>query len=269
MSEFQPLYTSESCNAAFQLRWSLAVFPKQPLPPQDLWLPQLAAATERDQVRILEVHVDQASTQFLVSTHPAIHPPAIVKSVKGRLMHSLRPLADITLKRNFRLSSVGEANANTVEDYVAKQLEHHPLASDRSQQKLEQLQRSFSDVNLCQPVNSAHGQYVIGLHLVLVHAERWRTVELTFLERTQQAVLAIAARKNHSLSRVGILPDHLHLTLRPHYEHSPAEVALWYMNNIAYWHGQVRIWMDSYYVGTIGPYDMQAIRSHVAGDASD
>lgn len=102
-----------------------------------------------------------------------------------------------------------------------------------------------------------------------MHAERWRTVELTFLERTQQAVLATAAEKNDSLSRVGILPDHVHLTLRPHYERSPAEVALSYMNNIADWHGQVRMWMDSYYIGTIGPYDLQAIRSRVAGDKSD
>jgi len=158
MCEFRPLYTSESCNGAFQLRWSLAIFPNQPLPPQYLWLPQLTTATERDQVRILEAHIDQASTQFLLSTPPSVHPPAIVKSVKGRLVHSLRPLANITLKRNFRLSSVGESNANTVEDYVAKQLEHHPLASDRSQRKLEQLQRSFADVDLCRPINSAHGQ---------------------------------------------------------------------------------------------------------------
>ena len=32
------------------------------------------------------------------------------------------------------------------------------------------------------------------------------------------------------------------------------------MNQVAAAHGGLRFWMDSFYVGTIGPYDMRAVR---------
>ena len=50
----EPLYTPASVKAAYQLRWSLAVFAKSPLPPAETWLPDLKQVTERDGVRILE-----------------------------------------------------------------------------------------------------------------------------------------------------------------------------------------------------------------------
>src|SRR6185312_15361463 len=88
----EPLYTPSRVKPAYQLRWSLALFAKSQLPPVESWLPDLKEAVERDTVRILEVQSRPSNVwQFYLSTQPQIVPPQIVKSVKGRLQHSLRP----------------------------------------------------------------------------------------------------------------------------------------------------------------------------------
>ena len=56
------------------------------------------------------------------------------------------------------------------------------------------------------------------------------------------------------------MPDHLHLALRGNIEQSPEEIALAMMNNLAYGFGQNPIWQSSYYAGTFGDYDMDAVR---------
>ena len=185
----------------------------------------------------------------------------ILKSVKGRLQHLLRPQMRLAWRRNFRLTSVGDANIATVENYVAKQLDHHPLASAKSQQNLADYQWQDPAIDLAQPVFSSHGQFVLALHLVFVHSERWRNVSSDFVQKTQRAILQTATKKGQQISRLSILADHVHFTLRFGYDSSPEEVALSYMNNVSYRHGMLRIWMDSFYVGSIGPYDMNAVRS--------
>jgi REP element-mobilizing transposase RayT len=256
----QPLYIPGSCNAAYQLRWSLALFPSQRMPPCDEWLEPLRLATERDDVRILEYHELTNSVVFLLSTVPATKPPAIVKSVKGRLTHALRDICTIDFRRNFRLTAVGDAKSAEVENYVARQLDHHRLASHVNQDVMREFTIRFDDVDLRSPVNSSHGQYVLALHVVLVHAARWRTAERAFLLRTQNAILTTARKKMHRISRLSLLPDHLHFTLKFTYEMSPQDVVLPYMKNIAFLHGMSPVLMESYYAGTIGPYDMNAVR---------
>ena len=41
---------------------------------------------------------------------------------------------------------------------------------------------------------------------------------------------------------------------------SPEEIALAYMNNLAFAHGMRPVYQFGYYVGTFGEYDMAAVR---------
>ncbi len=258
--KLDPIYTPSNCKAAYQLRWSLALFPRQPLPKKEIWLKRLNEVSEPDQIRVLEHTRRENGTELLlVSTAPCVAPPAIVRSIKGRLQHLLRAEHPITWQRNFRLSSVGDASAERVEQYVAKQLSHHPLADPRTAEAMLQFQRQF-DTDITKVTNSAHGQYTVAIHLVLVHAERWRTAEPDFLRTTREAMLAVSQKKQHRLSRLAILPDHVHLTMAVDYVSSPETIALSYMNNVSYRHGMLPMWMNGFYVGTIGRYDMGAVR---------
>ncbi|WP_342190349.1 hypothetical protein Pla52nx_001249 [Stieleria varia] len=98
---------------------------------------------------------------------------------------------------------------------------------------------------------------------MLVHAERWRTAQPDFLRVTRDAILGAARKKHHRVARLALLPDHVHFTLAMDYESSPEQIALSYMNNVAFRHGMLHLWMNSFYVGTIGRYDMDAVRRSV------
>ena len=144
---------------------------------------------------------------------------------------------------------------------MAGQLGHHRMADERVDRMLAEFQIAFQDVNLSQPQRSAHGEYLYHLHIVLVHAERWNEVRRDRLQTTSDMIVRCARVKGHSLSRLAVLADHIHLTLGMPYEIAPGDAALSYMNNIAFAHGMMRLFSSSYYVGTFGEYDMNAVRS--------
>jgi len=139
-------------------------------------------------------------------------------------------------------------------------LAHRRSSFTTAPAKFESIQYEDRSVDLTVPVNSAHGQYLIALHIVLVHAERFRIGDLKFLGLTKDSILRHAAENQHRISRLAILPDHVHFTLGVGYDQSACEIVLSYMNQVAAAHGGLKLWMDSIYVGTIGPYDMGAVR---------
>jgi len=253
--------TSHTCAPAYQLRWSLALFAQGDLPPAENWCESLVSATETDDVRVLERCFKPPNVWlFLLSTKPSVAPPKIIWSVKGRLQNLIRKTHPKAFRRNFSLTSIGDAKRETVETYVAGQLGHHRMADERVQDRLAQFPLTFPDVDLSQPVFSAHGQYVYNLHLVLVHQDRWCEVREDVLAATRDMILRVARGKKHRLSRVSQFADHLHLTIGCPYEASPEQVALAYLNNLAYAHGMAEVYRHGYYVGTFGEYDMGAVR---------
>ncbi len=261
----EPLYTPANVKPAYQLRWSLALFGKAQMPPSDSWLPGLKEVVERDGVRILEVQPQPRNVwQFYLSTQPHVAPPQIVKSVKGRLQHLLRPTNPDAFQRNFSLTAVGDARRKIVENYVVSQLGHHHMADPRVQATLERYQLRFPEVDLAERQLSSHGIYVYSLHLVLVHEGRWREVRDGQLDKTRDIALRAARQKDHRVSRLSLLSDHVHLVSGIPFHLSPQDVALSYMNNIAFAHDMQAVFCSSYYVGTVGEYDTGAIWTSLA-----
>ena len=76
------------------------------------------------------------------------------------------------------------------------------------------------------------------------------------LLRVREMIVKSAAKRGHLLSTGGIVADHIHLTLGCNVEESPADVALSYMNNLAYACGMKRVFAFGFYVGTCGEYDL-------------
>ena len=256
----EPIYTPDNCRVSFRLTWSLAVFWRSSMPEPE-WLDELTAATEKDGVRILNHQPSDGDvSQFLLSTTPNVSPSAAIRSVKGRLQALVRPRRPRALSRNYFIHSIGTAKREVVEAYVADQLGHHRMAHPQAQRLLGRHQISRQEIDLGQVRHSAHGRFVYNLHLVLVNDGRWREIREERLARTNRALVAAGAKKGHLLSRVGVFADHLHLTLGCDVSESPEEVALGYMNNLAYAHGMRRVYQFGYYVGTFGQYDLGAVR---------
>ena len=80
------------------------------------------------------------------------------------------------------------------------------------------------------------------------------------LAKVRQMVIRAAETKQHRLSHLAILPDHLHLLLGIRLEESPLSVGLSYLNNIAYVYGMQPILQHGFFVGTFGEYNLSAIQ---------
>lgn len=256
MSSPAPIYTAENSKAAYQLNWSLALFWRAPI--QDAnWLTDLKATTEPDGVRILEHRfVKSDVSQFLLSTRPDVAPKRQVWSVKGRLQHLVQSTRPKAFQRNYGLRTLGSTSRDVIEHYVREQVAHHPPADPRVRAMLDALQVDNQHVDLSTPCRTTHAIYWYNLHVCFVSDGRCREIRRETLAAIRAMILRAAEKKQHRLSRAAILPDHVHLTLGCNVDESPGEVALSYMNNLAYACGSKRIFAPGYYVGTFGEYDL-------------
>ena len=256
----EPLYTAENVTPAYQLNWGLTVFWRQSPIADHEWLDDLQAATEHDGVRILKHRfITRNTSQFFVSTKPHVAPSEMIRSIKGRLQHLIRSREPKAFQRNYAVRSIGATTRSVAEEYVAKQTAHHPMADPRVQELLVQYQKSFPEVDLSLPVFSAHGEYWYVLHLVVVNDGRWMEIRASSLDSISRMIERVAAVYKFRLSRVGLLPDHFHLTLGCPIDQSPESIALRFLNNCAYALGMKTVFQFGYYAGTIGEYDQGAV----------
>jgi REP element-mobilizing transposase RayT len=115
-------------------------------------------------------------------------------------------------------------------------------------------------VDLSQPTESNSGRYWYNLHLVLVVRERYRIGEAATLAKIRDTAFQVCRKKGYAASTVAVLPDHLHLAIRGNVAQSPEDIALSFLNNLAYVLGQRPWWEAGYYAGTFGEYGMGAVR---------
>jgi REP element-mobilizing transposase RayT len=142
---------------------------------------------------------------------------------------------------------------------ISQFLVSHPMADPRIQSRFERYQVSNPAIDLSQPRQSGSGIYWYNLHLVFVHAERFCDVREESLDAVQRMILAVSAKHGYLLSRAGIVADHVHLTASCPPDQSPVEVALRYMNNIAYTYAMKPVFAFGFYAGTFGEYDLNVI----------
>jgi len=264
MAVLEPIYTAENCKPAYQLFWSLALFWHAPAPDAAAWLTTLKEAVEPDGVRILEHHQRSPKvSQFLLSNKCTVTPAQVMRSVKGRLQYLVRRDQPKAFQRNYSLKSVGEVRRQAIEKYVRSQLNHHAMADEKVQQALAAFQVPGTGVDLGQVRRSSHGEFIYNLHAVFVHDGRWHEIRPEVLESIRGMILRAGAKKRYSLSTIGLLSDHIHMTLGCSLTESPLEVALGYLNNLAYVQGMKRVYQYGFYVGTFGEYDLGAIRKYI------
>src|SRR5690606_23719106 len=122
------------------------------LPDRDKWFSALQTATEPDGIRLLDhsATVSNQQHQFFISTKPEVKVSDIPRLVKGRLQYLLSEVSPRICSRNYSLQSVGEANGETLRQYVARQPDRHRMADDRVQQLLESLQFDDPKIDLSQ-----------------------------------------------------------------------------------------------------------------------
>lgn len=260
-----PLYTLENVrNPAYQLRYSWTCWPSQlplPSPPDDEALKQLKEYWETDGIRVLEHRWTTERIQFTVSTRPHVAPVFLAARMKGRLQHALRQAgAPIDFSRKLSLRSLGDARSDAVERYIRNQVGAAQFVDSRTRDSLASLLIENHDVDLSVPTVTRSGRYWYNLHVVFVTEGRLGNFHLGCLERIRDGCRRIAEKKGHRISVGSVMPDHVHLALRGNVEQSPQDIALAYLNNLAYLLGSKPVWQYGFYAGTFGQYTMRSVR---------
>jgi REP element-mobilizing transposase RayT len=162
-------------------------------------------------------------------------------------------------RRNYSLRSIGSTRRAKLLEYLAGQLEHHPMADPHVDGRLRAYQIHQPEFDLSQPQATSHARYWYNLHIVLVHEDRLMELSDEALTCIRRMILAASAAKGHRLSRAAILSDHVHLALGCKLEESPEDVVLGYLNNLAFARGMKAVFRFSYFVGTFSEYDLGVI----------
>ncbi len=194
-----------------------------------------------------------------MSTQPHVVPINIPARVKGRLQYLIRGQTPKAFDRNYTLRSIGSTKRDKLEAYIETQPEHHPMADPRVQARLADYQIVRPDVDLSKARHTTHGKYWCNLHVVFKNDGRWREIRDDVLRSQRDMLLRVSRSKGDLLSRAGIVPDHVHLTLGCHLEETPLDIALGYMNNLAYAQGMRPVFRFSSFAGTFGEYDLGAV----------
>jgi len=214
----------------------------------------------KDNLRILDFLQPKPNVvQFYLSSQPQTSPSEIIRSVKGRWQHLSRQTDPFEFRRNYRITSVGDAKCEVLNTYVAKQSAKHPMADSRAQAVLETLQYHDPTIDPKAVRRSSYGEYIHSLQIVIESDSGWHEIRQEVLAAYQRSIIAGCRRHDWRLSRIGLLSNHLHILLAAGIADSPQSVVLSLMNNLAYSQEMKAIWRFSYYAGTFGPYDRGAI----------
>lgn len=268
MAPVAPIYTPDNIGLAFQLNWSLSIFLRQEVRAIPVALDDLREATRSDGFRILEHRgVDERAHQFFLSSLPQVAPATIIQKLKGRWQHLLRPVCPLAFRRNYHLTSVGAAEHAVLDDYVRRQPQRHALADSRIDTR--QIEWQFHDPTIDLSMNraSAHGLFVHNLHLVLELERGDWCIESPTWERRRAMLVAMSRKKEWLLSRIGVVSNHLHLLLGCGIIENPRDVGLAVLNNLAYVDGMRPTYRFSFYVGTFGAFNREAIRRTLGSQA--
>lgn len=260
MTSLNPIYTENNCTPDHRILWTVALFWRDERYDSD-WLEPLTEAVEKDNIRILNYNTSGPTTdQFLLHADAHLAPKDVIRSVKGRLQHLIRSDVPKAFRKNYSIKSIGQTTVQAIQEYVGSQLSRHPMADPNVNERMQKYQLRFLDVDLSEPRYSSHGQYIYNLHLVYVHEERFPEIRDAVLQKVTDIIVNAAQLKNHLLRAAGILSDHVHIAVGCGIEDSPQDVALSYMNNLAYAHGMDRIYQYGYYAATFGQYDLCVVK---------
>lgn len=258
-----PFYEPTADKGAYRLHYSWTGWPSGKefaQTPEEL-IHATAPLWKNDGLELLEARWTAEQVRLLFAAAPTLSPQLLAARVKGRLDHAIRTSGlSLPFSRKVGVRSLGSNTRRDVEGYIERQVQREGFVDSRFEQALEELVYVNEKVDLAEPAASSHGRYWYNVHLVLVTEGRWRFKDAGIIRRVRDAFLAIADKKGHVISRLAVMPDHLHAALRPPIDISPLEIVFAYLNNLTYLLHLGRIWQDGYYVGTFGEYTTDAIR---------
>jgi REP element-mobilizing transposase RayT len=196
----------------------------------------------------LESSLEANQLQLTLSTTPQVSPVTLAGRVKGRIKYHCRCKGvALAFSRKLAVRSIGDPTRTQVEAYIRDQVLQEALVDERYREQLAACTIVQPQVDLARPTESNSGRHWYNLHLVLVTSARYRVGDANTLAKIRDTSLRICIKKGYAVSTLAVMPDHLHLAIRGAIAQSPEEIALSFLNNLAYVLGQRRYWEAGYY----------------------
>ncbi|MBN1673594.1 MAG: transposase [Kiritimatiellae bacterium] len=220
----------------------------------------LAPLWAKDGLQFIEAKQQADRLQILFRVQPQVSPVFFAGRVKGRLQHALRQAGTpVAFSRKLAVRTLGDNTRKAVEGYIRKQIVKEDFVDPRYVKRLQDYTVAQPDVDLAEPAARKRSRYWYNLHLVLVVWGRRTITDYKLLAALRDQCFAVARKKDYAIKSLSVMPDHLHAALRGNPDHSPEEIALGFLNNLAFAAGRERVWQDHYYVGTFSEYDVNVI----------
>jgi REP element-mobilizing transposase RayT len=259
----KPIYTSESVQRVFNLKYSWSGWLREAAPyrlPIEEHAQLLLPVWQEDGIRLESFRCQGNMLLAVFDAQPSISPVIACRKIKGRLDHSLRQDGATRFSRKVSFRSLGVNTRDVVESYVARQVRKSNYGDPRFREFLSEF-TVMGKADLADPYQGASSNYWYNLHLVIaLHDRSYPVTRPENFVKLRDACFQIAKKKGYVISCLSIMPDHIHLALRGNVEHSPEEIALSFMNNLSFVLGFNRIWSEEYYAGTFSEYDVRAVK---------
>jgi putative transposase len=257
-------YTDHNLCPAYKLRYSWSGFPAKgsefPGSPPPSLLSETRSFWAQDGLHLLEHSWSHSLIQLTFSTLPSVSPVHLAARAKGRLQHAMR-MDDIAANfaRNYSIRSLGENIRETVESYISDQVHKADLADPKYREGLQHCVVENHDLDLSTPTRTSSGVAWYDLHVVFVTADRFRIDSRSTAVKIRDASRRTAADNGYGLSRLSVMPDHMHMLVRGNPRESPQEISLSFQNRTEQAVGNFRLWQFGFYVGTVGDYSLKSI----------
>jgi hypothetical protein len=141
------------------------------------------------------------------------------------------------------------------------------MVDPRINQRLEAIAFHDERIDLSAIRYSAHGQFIYNLHIVIENADHLPDIREETLLAVRRMLILASAKRGSLLARVGMASNHLHVLLGCDVAEAPQTIVLSLLNNLAYAQEMTAAYEFSYYVGTFGNYDRDAMRRMLDGVA--
>jgi REP element-mobilizing transposase RayT len=214
-----------------------------------------------DDLKILEHRVAGNQIQLLLSARPSHSPVDLSKITKAKLVLAFSQ-QDIykSITREFALRSVGENTSQDLEHYLREQVDRRNFVDDRFADSLRPFSKEYAvDLEKCEATK--YGHYWYDLHFVLGTNDRYSVALPEIWEAIVQASELWHLEQGHQMKSISLLPDHVHLLIRPNLHTSPYQVGEGLIERLNRVKIMQNIYHPTFYVATHGAYAMNSIRN--------
>jgi|GEM_PF-1242867 len=279
-SERKPYHQSENISAAYQLRYHFGWYThlRQPYfhdpTNRSIASTTINEVSERYGYHVLELAYEPTVVRCLMSTLPTDCPSAVTRNVKGALSARFRRegVSNLWSKGWFARSN-GTVCERTIQDYIAKQFEHHRAIPIRS--TLPVGERHFQHPQSpSQLQKSSHAAYENNVHFVLCVKGRVELLDEFVSQKLLKFWMQFIEREGWLCWSMSVLADHAHMLLGLPLD-VPIHTAVFrLMNNAEHWFASCwkrilvearldTLFQPSYYAGTTGGATTAQIRAYL------